>query len=527
MPNQSDRITEETDLLLTHRAGRLEDLANNSLELIKINLLVLGLFTPIFSALEGGISKIGAVIGSTYGVAGLTAWALGMYICTYIFRHTRSSSIDQFSPLEDAIENDHSPEALKKDVADGKLEYEEETKDFMAILSVAVGLSLSSILLLIFAIAKTGQESFLNEGVGFSMVSITYLIISGGGNIVIIQSLARQFPNPLNWADAVEYSAVLKAIELSASITSPLLGAIIANYLIERVRESSQESFERADIEQDTLTHEDIEEIDRLAEIIEATDDIPTTRAKLLLAAKKVFDRDPFTTSQLRSTLDDTEIPVTNALLERLVESDLLEKDTKGGSVFLMNQRTGKVLAPNEEQVDQELENLLDFLGNHEFADQFVKGDSVRKAIQQDSIGEKIDKLNSWISQLEQAGLELENTGRLIFMNVPTRYRLSDLAHGRISSAGYELEKVEREEAIREANKRYRLMVIEPPKDTQGTIYLSEVKPGPEEEFVCHLPDAEISEDKKRELVGKENGDRIEVKIRQTMSGSGIIEEVY
>lgn len=31
----------ETELLLDHRAGRLEDLANNAIELIKINLLVL------------------------------------------------------------------------------------------------------------------------------------------------------------------------------------------------------------------------------------------------------------------------------------------------------------------------------------------------------------------------------------------------------------------------------------------------------------------------------------------------------
>jgi hypothetical protein len=40
MPDESEAVTEETDLLLTHRVSRLEDLANNSLELIKINLLV-------------------------------------------------------------------------------------------------------------------------------------------------------------------------------------------------------------------------------------------------------------------------------------------------------------------------------------------------------------------------------------------------------------------------------------------------------------------------------------------------------
>lgn len=34
MPDESETVTEETDLLLSHRASRLEGLANNSLELI-------------------------------------------------------------------------------------------------------------------------------------------------------------------------------------------------------------------------------------------------------------------------------------------------------------------------------------------------------------------------------------------------------------------------------------------------------------------------------------------------------------
>ncbi|NLV02918.1 hypothetical protein [Haloferax volcanii] len=527
MSGESETVTEETDLLLTHRASRLEDLANNALELIKINLLVLGLFTPIFSALEGGISKIGAVISSTYGAVGIFAWAVGLYICTYVFRRTRSSSIDQFSPLEDAIANDHSPEVLKKDVADGKPEYETETEDLMAILSVAVGLSLSSILLLIFAIAKTGQQSFLNETVGFSLVSVTYLIVSGRGNLVAIQSIGKQIPNPLTWAELVEYSAVEKAIRLSASITSPILGVLIIDYLLKHVRESDRESLEGADIGQESLTPEDVEEVERLAEVMNRTDQIPTTRARLLVAAKKVFDRDPFTAAQLRSALENTEIPVTNSLLERLTEGDLLGKQKQGNSVFLLNQRTDEVLIPNREKIDQELENLLDFIRDHEFADQFVDVDTIQTATEDDSTGEKVDILNSSISELEQAGVDVDSAGRLVFMNAPSRYRLTDLAHDRISSASYELTKIERQEAQQEANKRYRLMIVEPPEDSQGTIYFSEVKPGPEKEFICHLPDAEISEKEKQELTEMENGDRIEVKIRETMSGADVLEEVY
>jgi hypothetical protein len=97
----------------------------------------------------------------------------------------------------------------------------------------------------------------------------------------------------------------------------------------------------------------------------------------------------------------------------------------------------------------------------------------------------------------------------------------------RISSASYRLTKIERQEAQQEANKRHRLMVIEPPEDNQGTIYLSEVKPGPEKEFIYNLPDAEISDKEKQELTELENGDRIEVKIRETMGGAAVLEEVY
>lgn len=527
MSDGSETVAEETDLLLTHRASRLEDLANNSLELIKINLLVLGLFTPIFSALDGGISKIGAVISSTYGAAGILAWAIGLYICTYVFRRTRSSSIDQFSPLEDAIANDHSPEVLKKDVADGKPEYETETEDLMAILSVAVGLSLSSILLLIFAIAKTGQQSFLNETMGFSLVSVTYLIVSGRGNLVALQSIGQQIPNPLTWGELVEYSVVEKAIRLSASMTSPVLGVLIIDYLLKHVRKSDRDPLEEPDVEQKSLTPEDIEEIDRLAEVMNRTDQIPTTRAKLLVAAKKIFDRDPFTAAQLRSALKETEIPVTNSLLERLTEGDLLEKQKQGGSVFLLNQRTDEVLTPNRAEINQELENLLEYVKEHEFAEQFVNVDAIQTAIEDESIGEKIDKLNSFITELEQAGIDVDDAGRLVFMNTPARYALSDLTHNRISSANYELMEIERQEAQQEANKRHRLMVIEPPEDSQGTVYLSEIKPGPEKEFLCHLPDAELSDEEKQELTELENGDRIEVKIRETMSGPDVLEEVY
>jgi len=528
MPDESEAVTEETDLLLTHRASRLEDLANNSLELIKINLLVLGLFTPIFSALDGGISKIGAVISSTYGAVGIFAWAVGLYICTYVFRRTRSSSIDQFSPLEDAIANDHSPEVLKKDVADGKPEYETETEDLMAILSVAVGLSLSSILLLIFAIAKTGQPTFLDETVGFSLVSVTYLVVSGRGNLVAIQSIAQQIPNPLAWVESVEYSAVEKAIRLSTSITSPTLGVLIIDYLLKRINESDQDSLEELDGEKEELTSEDIEEVDRLADVMNQMDEIPTTRSRLLVAAKKAFDRDPFTADQLRSVLEETDIPVTNSLLERLTEGGFLEKQKQSSSVFLLNQRTNEVLFSNlEEEINQELENLLDFINDHEFAEQFVDINTIQTAIEEESIGKKVDTLNSSISGLEQAGIDVDNVGRLVFMNTPSRYRLTDLAHDRISSASYELTEIERQEARQEANKRHRLMVIEPPEDKQGTIYLSEVKPGPEKEFICHLPDAEISDKEKRELTELENGDRIEVKIRETMSGADVLEEVY
>lgn len=528
MPDESEAVTEETDLLLTHRASRLEDLANNSLELIKINLLVLGLFTPIFSALDGGISKIGAVISSTYGAVGIFAWAVGLYICTYVFRRTRSSSIDQFSPLEDAIANDHSPEVLKKDVADGKPEYETETEDLMAILSVAVGLSLSSILLLIFAIAKTGQPTFLNETVGFSLVSVTYLVVSGRGNLVAIQSIAQQIPNPLTWIDLVEYSAVEKAIRLSASITSPILGVLVIDYLLKHVRESDRDSLDDQAVEQESLTPEDVEEIDRLAEVMNRTDQIPTTRARLLIAAKKAFDRDPFTAAQLRSVLEETDIPVTNSLLERLTEGEFLEKQKPGGPVFLLNQRTDEVLASNlVDEINQELENLLDFIRDHEFADQFTDIDTIQTALEEESIGEKVDILNSSISELEQAGIDVDNAGRLVFTHAPSRYHLTELAHNRISSASYELTEIERQEAQQEANKRHRLMVIEPPEDKQGTIYLSEVKPGPEKEFICHLPDAEISDKEKQELTELENGDRIEVKIRETMNGADVLEEVY
>jgi hypothetical protein len=527
MPDQSEAVTEETDLLLTHRASRLEDLANNSLELIKINLLVLGLFTPIFSALDGGISKIGAVISSTYGAVGIFAWAVGLYICTYVFRRTRSSSIDQFSPLEDAIANDHSPEVLKKDVADGKPEYETETEDLMAILSVAVGLSLSSILLLIFAIAKTGQPTFLDETVGFSLVSVTYLVVSGRGNLVAIQSIAQQIPNPFTWIELVEYSAIEKAIRLSTSITSPILGVLIIDYLLKHVRESDRDSLDDQAVEQESLTPEDVEEIDRLAEVMNRTDQIPTTRARLLIAAKKAFDRNPFTAAQLRSVLEETDIPVTNSLLERLTEGDLIEKQKRSDSVFLLNQRTDEVLIPNREEINQELENLQDFISDHEFAEQFVDVDAIKTVIEDESIGEKVDTLNSSISELEQAGIDIDTAGRLVFMNAPSRYRLTDLAHDRISSASYELTKIERQEAQQEANKRHRLMVIEPPEDKQGTIYLSEVKPGPEKEFICHLPEADISDKEKQELTELENGDRIEVKIRGTMSGADVLEEVY
>lgn len=173
------------------------------------------------------------------------------------------------------------------------------------------------------------------------------------------------------------------------------------------------------------------------------------------------------------------------------------------------------------------MENLLDLISDHEFAEQFVDLDAIETAIEDESIGEKVDTLNSSISELEQAGIDVDNAGRLVFMSAPSRYRLTDLAHDRISSASYELTKIERQEAQQEANKRHRLMVIEPPEDKQGTIYLSEVKPGPEKEFICHLPDAEISDKERQELTELENGDRIEFKIRETMSGADVLEEVY
>lgn len=397
----------------------------------------------------------------------------------------------------------------------------------MAILSVAVGLSLSSILLLIFAIAKTGQQNFLNERVGFSLVSVTYLIVSGRGNLVAIQSIVQQIPNPLAWIELVEYSAVKKAIRLSTSITSPIIAVLIIDYLLKQVSESDRDSLEEQNVEQESLTPEDVEEVDRLAEVLNRTDQIPNTRARLLVAAKKAFDRDPFTAAQLRSVLEETDIPVTNSLLERLTDGDLLEKQKQIDSVILLNQRTDEVLVPDGGEINQELENLLDFISDHEFAEQFVDVDAIQSAVENESIGEKVDALNSSISELEQAGIDVDNAGRVVFMNAPSRYRLTDLAHNRISSASYELTKIERQEARQEADKRHRLMVIEPPEDKHGTIYLSEVKPGAEKEFICHLPDAEISDKEKQELTELENGDRIEVKIRETMSGADVLEEVY
>ncbi|WP_153554673.1 hypothetical protein [Halomicrobium sp. LC1Hm] len=102
----SDQISTVVLDRLRSQSNELEKVANQSLSIIKANLVILGLFLPVVSSLFGNDANISQIFNSIYTQIGLGVWLVSTVTLITVYHLARSDSVTQLSPVNDLITGD-------------------------------------------------------------------------------------------------------------------------------------------------------------------------------------------------------------------------------------------------------------------------------------------------------------------------------------------------------------------------------------------------------------------------------------
>lgn len=334
LPNQSSGNidpSQKVDSLLDHQTQRLEDIANNAVDFIRINLLVLGVFAPFLAAVIGERLDPSSVLLTDYIKLSIVSWLLSTLLASGIYRRARSRSTSQFGLLEQAIVNDWSSTDLRDEIIDNSSEYERMVSRLMLVMAIGIGLSLSAILFLALAVA----DSYISISSDAKSASYAIVLVFGllTGLGVEILRVGRSLPSLL-WAQTL-------AIPWSSDS-------------IERIRiEGPVSAVEYRGVNGG--------EPQTIVNYISSQENLSQIRARLLNAIFQTMGSRPWNYSELQQGLkeNEAEIGLTRDMISRLVDDGYLRiLGASGPETFIIHTRRQEII--NGEDLDK---NVGDEIG--------------------------------------------------------------------------------------------------------------------------------------------------------------------
>ena len=399
------------DVLLDHQTQRLEDIANNAVDFIRINLLILGAFAPFLATILSEAIDPVSVLNSEYAGPAMATWLISIIVASSVYKIARTQSMSQFDTLEEAVVHGWRDSDLRDEMIDNNEGYERLTRWLMLGMAVGIAFSIMAILFLAFSAA----DAILQIPDRLRNANVLLVIVAGGLAGVGIE-LVSQMSKYLS----------LGKIRLKQRISpSPPY----------RVTEISPS----ADLEGGTGARE----IDYLTKF----DEVTPIRARLIRAIRESFGTRPWSISELTDRLEEEypDIGVTRGMIQRLNDAGFVQElPQPGPSTYILHEREGEIINGRDldKEVGEELGRVIGHLTSDEkvrkvVADALdVKDDTetVKSTLVQGNTFDRIDTLNraiDWINEElpeAQDHWEGKEYGRIRFMKRSTKYRLSSKA---------------------------------------------------------------------------------------------------
>ncbi|MGQ3411053.1 hypothetical protein ACT4ML_02160 [Natrinema sp. LN54] len=390
---------DQIDTLLDHQTQRLEDIANNAVDIIKINLLILGAFAPFIGTIFGNDISPEVIFESRFLRYATLSWVMSSILSTIVYRIARGKSTSQFDLLEQAIVKEWRDPDLRDEMLDNSETYEKNVNRYTILMAMSVGLSLATVLFFALTIADTISDLSSTSKRNAVLVVIGFGLITGFG-IEIIRLLGRgRF-----WLSS--------KIDVDIDINNlNLLGR-----------------------------EKDGTEITEVVEFFVEEENISPIRARLLNSIHDLFGYSPWTFAELSSDLQDEypDIGLTKEMIDRLVDEGYIQKiESRGPRTYLVHERREKVV--NDEDIDkvvgEELGRVIGHMRedvevrNHISKYLGVEPSDAKEELVSGTTSERIDKLNSVIDSIRREYPQKEppgkEYGKVQFRNSTERYQLT------------------------------------------------------------------------------------------------------
>ena len=385
------------DSLLNNQTQRLEDIANNAVDFIKINLLVLGAFAPFVATVLTDQVTPQAIIESNFVLYSTASWVISTFLSTVVYRNARAKSTSQFETLEEAIVDNWREADLRDEIIDNSDQYESLINRLMILLSASIGLSLIAIL-------------FLSVGVYDLTIGLSNSMARNLTIVILILGLVI---------------SVGKSIKNSIQKTPDLVLNNIPEVSIQFGRITIENTPERPD---------------DIVDFIAQTENLSRIRSRLLNGIKETVGIESWLFSELSDELIEKypDIGLTRAMVERLRDDGYLKKiQSTGPATFVVHQREEEII--NSENLDKVVGEELGRIIGHMRTDEEIRKicskelgtttDKVEDELVSGTTTDRIQKLNDVIEAINKEYPEKEpegkNYGKIEFRQRETRYLLS------------------------------------------------------------------------------------------------------
>ncbi|RKD87650.1 hypothetical protein [Halopiger aswanensis] len=400
---------DQIDTLLDHQTQRLEDIANNAVDIIKINLLILGAFAPFLGTVFRNEISTEVIFESQFLRYATLSWVISSIFSTIVYRIARGKSTSQFDLLEQAIVNDWRDPDLRDEMLDNSETYEKNVNRYTVLMAMSVGLSLATVLFFALTIADTIFDLSSTSKRNAVLVVLGFGLITGFG-IEIIRLLGRGrfwLSSKVDWLSS--------KIDFNVKI-------IGLNTLEIKVGKT---------------------EITEVVEFFVEKENLSPIRARLIKSIHDLFEYEPWTFDDLSSKLQDEypDIGLTKEMIDRLVDEGYLQKiESRGPRTYLVHERREKIV--NDEDIDKVVGEELGRVIGHMKQDNEVKElisqylgtnpSNAKEVLVSGTTPERIDKLNTIIDLIRREYPHKEppgkEYGKIQFRKSMERYQLTPKA---------------------------------------------------------------------------------------------------
>ncbi|WP_152663310.1 DUF4145 domain-containing protein [Halorubrum saccharovorum] len=442
--NDSLEPRNSVDILLNHQTQRLEDIANNAVDFIRINLIILGAFVPFLSVVITDFVSPELFVESRFADYIIVSWIASTLVATFVYRFARTRSMSHFDMLEQAVVNDWREADLRDEMIDNNDRYDRLSSLLMICMTISIALSIMTILFiglglsdLLFGFTRETENTYLilvmaigvTVGVGIELlefgINVMNLLLIGSQKVAHYTSV---------WA-ARATSRIKKESNIFpvVSITTDLLKFVLnsitdifsfvnqsANVVLRTSREKSE-------------AYEDY------AGVFESRN-ISPIRIRLLRAIQEVMGLESWKFNELSDSLGEEfpDIGVTRGMINRLQdEGYITQVSPSGPSTLLVREQQNEVISPDnlQEAIESEVERMVEYIEDkRDLADIVVDEFGVTPEDLEDEISDEesidqLDKLNAVVDRIrDEKEVDELPFGKVQFIQRANKFRLTPKA---------------------------------------------------------------------------------------------------